>query len=56
MMATAARVTIAEVEEIVEPGEIEPDGVHLASVYVKRILLSSGQPKRIEKRTTRQRA
>ena len=55
VMATAARITIAEVEEIVEPGEIEPDRVHLASVYVKRIVLSSGQPKRIEKRTTRKR-
>jgi 3-oxoacid CoA-transferase subunit A len=56
VMATAARVTIAEVEEIVEPGQLDPDGVHLASVYVKRIVLSSGQPKRIEKRTLRKRA
>jgi 3-oxoacid CoA-transferase subunit A len=56
VMATAARVTIAEVEEIVEPGELEPDRVHLASVYVKRIVLSTGQPKRIEKRTVRKRA
>jgi 3-oxoacid CoA-transferase subunit A len=56
IMATAARITIAEVEEIVEPGEIDPDRVHLAGVYVKRIVLSSGQPKRIEKRTTRKRA
>src|SRR5712672_154465 len=40
MMATAARITIAEVEEIVEPGQLDPDGVHLASVYVKRIVLS----------------
>ena len=56
VMATAARVTIAEVEEIVEPGQIEPDQVHLPSIYVKRIVLSSGQPKRIEKRTTRKQA
>jgi len=56
VMATAARVTIAEVEEIVEPGQIDPDQVHLPSIYVKRIVLSSGQPKRIEKRTTRKRA
>src|SRR5215469_7077975 len=55
VMATAARVTIVEVEEIVEPGEIDPDGVHLPSIYVKRIVLSSGQPKRIEKRTLRKR-
>src|SRR5712672_447456 len=40
MMATAARITIAEVEEIVEPGQLDPDGVHVASVYVKRIVLS----------------
>jgi 3-oxoacid CoA-transferase subunit A len=56
VMATAARVTIAEVEEIVEPGQLAPDGVHLPSVYVKRIVLSSGQPKRIEKKTLRKRA
>jgi 3-oxoacid CoA-transferase subunit A len=56
VMATAARVTIVEVEEIVEPGQIDPDRVHLPSVYVKRIILSSGQPKRIEKRTLRKRA
>jgi 3-oxoacid CoA-transferase subunit A len=56
VMATAARVTIAEVEEIVEPGQLDPDGVHLPSVYVKRIVLSSGQPKRIEKKTLRKRA
>jgi 3-oxoacid CoA-transferase subunit A len=56
VMATAARVTIAEVEEIVEPGQLAPDGVHLASVYVKRIVLSTGQQKRIEKHTVRKRA
>jgi 3-oxoacid CoA-transferase subunit A len=56
VMATAARVTIVEVEEIVEPGQLDPDQVHLPSIYVKRIVLSSGQPKRIEKRTTRKRA
>ncbi len=56
VMATAARVTIVEAEEIVEPGEIDPDRVHLPSVYVKRIILSSGQPKRIEKRTVTKRA
>jgi 3-oxoacid CoA-transferase subunit A len=56
VMATAARVTIVEVEEIVEPGQIDPDGVHLPSIYVKRIVLSTGQPKRIEKRTLRKQA
>ena len=56
VMATAARVTIAEVDEIVETGQLEPDGVHVPSVYVKRIVLSSCKEKRIEKRTTRKRA
>jgi len=56
VMATAARVTIAEVDEIVETGQLEPDGVHVPSVYVKRIVLSTSQEKRIEKRTTRKRA
>jgi 3-oxoacid CoA-transferase subunit A len=55
VMATAARVTIAEVEEIVEPGQLEPDGVHVPSVYVKRVVLSKAE-KRIEKRTVRKRA
>ena len=53
MMATAARVTIAEVEHLVEPGEIEPDLVHTPSVYVKRILQGVGYEKRIERRTVR---
>jgi 3-oxoacid CoA-transferase subunit A len=56
VMATAARITIAEVEEVVEPGQLDPDGIHLPSVYVKRIVLSTGQEKRIEKRTVRKRA
>jgi 3-oxoacid CoA-transferase subunit A len=56
VMATAARVTIAEVDEIVETGQLEPDSVHVPSVYVKRIVLSTSKEKRIEKRTTRKRA
>lgn len=55
VMATAAHVTIAEVEEIVEPGQLEPDRVHVPSVYVKRVLLSKAE-KKIEKRTVRKRA
>lgn len=55
MMATAAKVTIVEAEHIVEPGEIDPDQVHLPSVYVKRIIQAQGD-KRIEKRTVRKRA
>jgi 3-oxoacid CoA-transferase subunit A len=56
VMATAARVTIAEVEELVEPGELPPDQVHVPSIYVKRILLTSLKEKRIEKRTVRKSA
>ena len=56
VMATAAQVTIAEVEEIVEPGKLDPDGVHVPSVYVKRIVLSTIRDKKIEKRTVRKRA
>ncbi len=55
-MATAARVTIVEAEQIVEPGEIEPDQVHVPSIYVQRIILCQGLEKRIEKRTVRKRA
>jgi 3-oxoacid CoA-transferase subunit A len=53
MMATAARVTIAEVEHLVEVGEIEPDQVHVPSIYVKRIFQGTNYEKRIEKRTLR---
>ena len=53
MMAMAAKITIAEVEHLVEPGEIEPDHVHTPSVYVKRILQGVDYEKRIERRTLR---
>ena len=53
MMATAAKITIAEVEHLVEPGEIEPDQVHTPSVYVKRIIQGLDYEKRIERRTLR---
>jgi 3-oxoacid CoA-transferase subunit A len=53
MMAAAGRITIAEVEELVEPGEIDPDQVHTPSVYVQRIIACSGYEKRIERRTMR---
>lgn len=56
VMATAAKVTIAEVEELVEPGELNPDQVHVPSVYVKRIFKTSMNSKRIEKRTVRKKA
>jgi len=53
MMATAAKVTIAEVEHLVAPGELEPDMVHTPSVFVKRIFKGELFEKRIEKRTVR---
>ncbi len=52
-MATAARVTIAEVEELVPVGELEPDKVHTPSIYVQRIIQGASFEKRIEKRTVR---
>ena len=56
MMATAAKVTIAEVEELVEVGELDPDMVHTPSVFVKRIFQGELFEKRIEKRTVRKAA
>ncbi len=53
MMATAARVTIAEVEHLVEVGEIEPDHVHTPAIFVQRILQGAHYERRIEKRTIR---
>jgi 3-oxoacid CoA-transferase subunit A len=51
MMATAAKVTIAEVEHLVEVGELQPDLIHTPSVYVKRIFQGELFEKRIERRT-----
>ncbi|MBK6807708.1 MAG: CoA transferase subunit A [Sandaracinaceae bacterium] len=56
MMATAARVTIAEVEELVEVGSIDPDHVHTPGIYVQRILVGTNYEKPIEQRTTRKRS
>ena len=56
MMATAAGITIAEVEHLVEPGELDPDMVHTPSVFVKRIFRGEQFEKRIEKRTVRKAA
>ena len=53
VMATAARVTIAEVEELVEPGAIDPDHVITPGIFVKHILKGDRYEKRIEKRTVR---
>jgi 3-oxoacid CoA-transferase subunit A len=53
MMATAAKVTIAEVEHLVDVGELDPDLVHTPGVYVKRIFQGELYEKRIERRTVR---
>ncbi|HTN37113.1 MAG TPA: CoA transferase subunit A [Arachidicoccus sp.] len=50
-MAKAADITIAEVEHLVEPGELDPDGIHVAGVYVRRIFEGKDYVKRIEKVT-----
>jgi len=55
MMATAARLTIAEVEHLVEPGEIDPDHIITPGIYVQRIVHTPDALKRIEQRTTRKR-
>jgi 3-oxoacid CoA-transferase subunit A len=55
MMATAGKVTIAEVEELVEPGELDPDHIHTPGIYVRRLIVGSDYEKRIEQRTVRQR-
>ena len=51
MMATAGRITIAEVEELVEAGELDPDSIHTPGIYVQRILKGTGYEKPIEQRT-----
>ena len=56
VVAVAARVTIAEVEELVEPGQLDPDQVHLAGIYVKRMFVGKNYQKPIEQRTVRQRS
>jgi 3-oxoacid CoA-transferase subunit A len=55
MMATAARLTVAEVEHLVEPGAIDPDHIITPGIYVQRIVHVAGALKRIEQRTTRKR-
>ena len=50
-MAKAGTITIAEVEELVEPGELDPDHIHVAGIYVHRIFQGSKYEKRIERKT-----
>lgn len=54
MMATAGKITVAEVEEIVDFGEIDPDQVHTPGIFVQRLLKGPKYEKRIEQRTTRE--
>lgn len=52
-MAKAGNITIAEVEQLVQPGELDPDHIHIAGIYVQRIFQGNAYEKRIERRTTR---
>ncbi|TDP84559.1 3-oxoacid CoA-transferase subunit A [Aquabacterium commune] len=52
--AMAGKLTVVEVEEVVETGSLDPDAVHLPGIYVHRIVLNATPEKRIEKRTTQQ--
>jgi 3-oxoacid CoA-transferase subunit A len=54
--AMAGRITVVEVEQIVEKGAIDPDAVHLPGIYVHRMFLNPNPEKRIEKRTLREKA
>ena len=56
VVATAGRITIAEVEEIVEPGELSPDQIHTPGIYVKRLFRGTNYQKHIEQRTVRPKA
>jgi 3-oxoacid CoA-transferase subunit A len=55
VMATAGRITVAEVEHLVEPGDIEPDQIHTPGIFVQRIAHGASFEKRIEQRTVRKR-
>ncbi len=52
MMATAGRITIAEVEQLVEVGDLDPDHIHTPGIYVHRIFQGASYEKRIERKTT----
>lgn len=54
MMAAAGKITIAEVEELVEPGELDPNFIHTPGIYVQRIFKGTNYEKRIEQRTVRE--
>jgi 3-oxoacid CoA-transferase subunit A len=56
MMAMAGKITIAEVEDLVPVGELDPNQIHIAGIFVQRIFQGKGYEKRIEQRTVRQKA
>jgi 3-oxoacid CoA-transferase subunit A len=56
MMATAGKITVAEVEHLVEPGELDPDQIHTPGIYVQRIIHGGAYEKPIEQRTVRKKA
>ena len=56
MMATAGRITVAEVEHLVAPGELDPDQVHTPGIFVQRIIQGTNYVKAIEQRTVRKRS
>ena len=55
MMATAGKITVAEVEELVDVGALDPDQIHTPGIFVQRIIQSCDLEKRIEQRTIRTR-
>ena len=55
MMAMAGKITIAEVEELVPAGELDPDQIHTSGIFVQRIIQGTNYEKPIERRTTRPR-
>ncbi|MBT3544886.1 MAG: CoA transferase subunit A [Saprospiraceae bacterium] len=56
VMAMAGKITVVEVEELVEPGGLDPNFIHIPGVFVQRIFQGTGYEKRIEQRTTRPKA
>ncbi len=56
MMAMAGKITVAEVEELVEPGELDPNSIHTPGIFVQRIFQGTNYEKRIEQRTVRPKA
>ena len=53
MVATASKMTIAEVEHVVDPGKIDPDHIHTPGIFVKRVVHNATPERRIEQRTVR---